>query len=218
MKHQRILVTDFDGTMTRTDFFHFAREVFPSAADHDYWQDRLDGKLTHFEGLSALFRNIRTDWKGMEQALDRMELDPRLPDSVEQLQEAGWKIIVASAGCEWYIRRLLDRAGVSLEIHAIPGVFSPESGLVMHLPENSPYLSMEFGIDKAAIVRNALKKDPFAAFAGDSGLDIPAAELVDPSVRFARHRLLAHFKNKAEECRHFEWWSDIAGALLEPWK
>ena len=61
----RILVSDFDGTMTKYDFFDLARRELPSAADHDFWQDYVAGKITHFEALAGLVRPGRrfaTGW------------------------------------------------------------------------------------------------------------------------------------------------------------
>ncbi len=212
---QRILVSDFDGTMTRHDFFDLARRELPSAADHDYWQDYVDGKITHFEALAGIFGAIRTDLATLENLVDRMGLDPWLRDSVQRLRAAGWEIVVASAGCDWYIRRLLDKAGIQLEVHANPGMFSPATGLALALPVASPYFRRETGIDKSAIVRTALARDPEAVFAGDGRPDLAPATLVRPDRRFATGWLERHLKKTGEPYRPFASWSQIAAALLE---
>lgn len=210
-----ILVTDFDGTMTQFDFFTLARRDLPSAADHDHWADYVDGRITHFEALQRIFGSIRTDWAGVEGVLDRMELDPELPAAVKRLQAAGWEIIVASAGCEWYIRRLLDKADVQLDVYANPGVFAPETGLTLSLPVASPYFLHETGIDKSAIVRAALQRDPQAVFAGDGRPDLTPSNLVLPSRRFACGWLAEHLEQTGEAYHPFETWSQIADHLLE---
>ena len=212
---QRILVSDFDGTMTKFDFFDLARRDLPSAADHDYWQDYVAGKITHFEALAGIFGSIRADWPGIENVLAGMQLDPTLKESVERLRAAGWDIVVASAGCGWYIERLLAQAGVELEVHANPGVFAPETGLTLTLPTASPYFKRETGIDKCAIVRAALARDPDAVFAGDGRPDLAPALLVRPQRRFATGWLAHHLKNVGEDYRPFETWSQITAALLE---
>lgn len=211
----RILVSDFDGTMTKFDFFDLARRDLPSAADHDFWQDYVAGKITHFEALAGIFASIRTDGPTIAALVDRMELDPALPDAVARLRAAGWEIIVASAGCDWYIRRLLAKAGVKLEVHANPGVFAPETGLQLSLPLDSPYFKRETGIDKSAIVRKALAGDPDAAFAGDGRPDLAPASLVKPDRRFATGWLAHHLQKNGEPFHPFETWSQIADTLLE---
>ncbi len=212
---RHVLVSDFDGTMTKNDFFDLARRDLPSAADHDFWQDYVDGQITHFEALAGIFAAIRTDWNGIQGVLDRMELDPGLPDAVTRLRAAGWEILVASAGCGWYIHRLLDRAGVQLPVYANPGVFAPETGLVLSLPVDSPYFKRETGIDKSALVRAALARDPRAVFAGDGRPDLAPSNLVQPARRFARGWLAHHLDKLGEPYHPFETWSQIADALLE---
>lgn len=212
---QRILVSDFDGTMTKHDFFDLARRDLPSAAAHDYWQDYVDGRITHFEALAGIFGSIRADWAGIAGVLAGMQLDPSLKSSVERLRAAGWEILVASAGCDWYIRRLLAKAGVELEVHANPGTFAPETGLQLSLPAASPYFKRETGIDKSAIVRHALAQDPLAAFAGDGRPDLAPSSLVNPALRFARGWLAHHLKKNKEPFQPFERWSNIADQLLE---
>jgi len=213
--HKRIMVSDFDGTMTRYDFFDIARRHLPTATDHDYWQEYLDGKISHFEAMASIFGAIRTDHQSMENALARMELDPTLRDSVTRLEDAGWKIIVASAGCEWYIERLLDKAGVELEVHANPGKFTPENGLELSLPTDSPYFEPDKGIDKEAIVRKALSQDSQAAFAGDGRPDIPAAKNVSGNRLFARGMLADYLTEKSRPFHYFENWKQIADTLLD---
>ncbi len=213
--HKRILVSDFDGTMTRHDFFDIARRNLPSVSDHDYWQDYLEGKLSHFEALAAIFGAIRTDRAGMERTLDRMELDPTLHDAITRLEAAGWKIIVASAGCEWYIQRLLDKAGLALEVHAIPGEFIPENGLILSLPTDSPYFHRDKGIDKTAIVRKALEQDPHTVFAGDGRPDMDAVTYVPGNRLFARGWLAEYLKEKGKSFYSFENWKQIADTLLD---
>ena len=214
-RFHRVLVSDFDGTMTKFDFFDLARRDLPSAADHDFWQDYVAGQITHFEALAGIFGSIRSDWPGIEQVLAGMQLDPTLKDSVARLRAAGWDIVVASAGCGWYIERLLRQAGVELEVHANPGEFAPETGLKLALPTASPYFKRETGIDKPAIVRAALARDPNAVFAGDGRPDLAPASLVKPRRRFATGWLAHHLKNTGEDFRPFETWSQIAAALLE---
>ena len=86
----------------------------------------------------------------------RMELDPELPAAVAGLRSAGWRVVVTSAGCDWYIRRLLAAAGVEIEVHANPGGFEAGKGLLMEMPAGSPYLSPTLGVDKAGVVRGYL--------------------------------------------------------------
>jgi hypothetical protein len=73
--------------------------------------------------------------------------DPELPAVVASMRRAGWNVVVASAGCDWYIRTLPAAAGLEVEIHANSGRFHQRKGLVMEMPTSSPFLSATLGVD-----------------------------------------------------------------------
>lgn len=209
----RILVSDFDGTMTRFDFFDLAGMRLPNIATRDFWQDYVDGRLSHFEALASIFASIRADRKAVEDVLEAMELDPTLPQAVRALETAGWKIIVASAGCSWYIERLLGKAGLSLEIHANPGTFAPESGLLLSRSVSSPWYDPQIGISKTAIMRHAQQTDPQAVFAGDGRPDVEPARLTLSC--FARGWLAEHLESAKLPYEPLTTWADLADRLLQ---
>jgi 2-hydroxy-3-keto-5-methylthiopentenyl-1-phosphate phosphatase len=212
----RILVSDFDGTMTRRDFYDLVRKQWPVPPDDDPWEQYVAGQLTHFEALAAIFARIRTDEATLLAVVDRMELDPTLPAAARTLREHGWTITVASAGCEWYLLRLLQRAGLALEVHASPGEFSPAAGLRMRLPVNSPFFSRSTGIDKVAVVNDARRRCREVAFAGDGRPDLEPALLVPPERRFARGWLADELRRRSEAFHHLEDWAELARTLLNP--
>lgn len=215
MAAHSILVTDFDGTLTRHDFYHLALESLIPPSAPNLWEEYRTGAITHFEALQRYFACIRASEQEVWAVVDRMELDPLLPQAVGDLRAAGWEVVVASAGCEWYIRRLLAAAGVELEVHANPGRFDPGHGLLMELPLQSPFLSRTVGIDKAGIVRQFVAAGQTVAFAGDGYPDAEAAQLVPTKLRFAKADLAHALSRKGLPFRPFEVWSDVARAILE---
>jgi 2,3-diketo-5-methylthio-1-phosphopentane phosphatase len=208
-----ILVSDFDGTMTRTDFFRLATTRLVPDDLPDYWDDYLAGRVSHFEVLRSIYGAIRVSEAEVLAALPDMGLDPALAGGVARLRRAGWQVIVASAGCEWYIRKLLAGCGVELEVHSNPGRFEPGRGLVLELPAGSPYFSPTHGIDKAAVVAAALGSGRPVAFAGDGFPDLPAARLVERGLRFARSDLARALRRERLPFRPFQRWSEVALAL-----
>jgi 2-hydroxy-3-keto-5-methylthiopentenyl-1-phosphate phosphatase len=124
-------------------------------------------------------------------------------------------VIVTSAGCDWYIRRLLDAAGVDVEVHANPGRFKAGRGLLMEMPAGSPYLSPTLGVDKTAVVRRLLDDGRTVAFAGDGFPDAEPARLVSADLRFARGDLANVLRKEGQAYHPYETWSDIARVLLE---
>ena len=55
-----VLVTDFDGTMTRRDFYRVSLARLAPPGTHDYWEDYLAGRLTHFKALQARSESFRS--------------------------------------------------------------------------------------------------------------------------------------------------------------
>lgn len=211
--HGGILVSDFDGTMTRFDFYDLVCREFPDILSSGHWQKYEAGEISHFEALRRIFASIRADERALRSIIARMEIDQDLGTSVSSLASIGWKVVVASAGCDWYIRRLFEEGGISIPVHANPGEFIPGQGLVMRLPADSPFFSKELGINKVAVVRDALQRSSRVAFAGDGRPDLAPALLVPPERRFAKKWLAKKLEEIGEGYESFECWSDVAQKL-----
>ena len=209
-----ILISDFDGTVTRYDFFDLVRKRWPFPPQDDPWEKFVTGEITHFQALAEIFGSIRTTEADLLELADSTGLDPSFAESVQALQNRSWEIVIASAGCDWYIKFLLQKACVSIPVHANPGTFDPKCGLQMSLPENSPFFSPTKGVSKVAIVRDALNRSDRVAFAGDGRPDLKPAMLVQPQLRFARGWLAEALSERGEKFHPFERWSEIANHLL----
>ncbi|MDG3003353.1 HAD-IB family phosphatase [Paludisphaera mucosa] len=211
-----LLVSDFDGTLTREDFYQLAiKELLPAGLP-DYWGDYRAGRLTHFEALRAYFAHIREDEETVLDVVHRMGLEPRLAECLGELDRAGWDVVVTSAGCAWYIQILLGEAGVDIPVYSNPGRFVAGRGLLMELPPPGPFFSRELGVDKAGVVRQGLSEGRRVAFAGDGFPDQEAARLVPEDLRFARGDLARVLKEEGLGFVRYERWSDVARALCRP--
>lgn len=201
--------------MTEVDFFELARRHWPLPPNDDPWQEYQAGRLNHFDALAHIYARIRTSEEHLRRVVLEMGLDPGLAAAVRTLRAKGWETWIASAGCEWYIRVLLEPLGLPLRIHSNPGVFDPERGLVLQLPVASPFFSRPTGIDKPGIVRAALATGKPVAFAGDGRPDLDAALLVPAGCRFARGFLADHFRAQGEAFVPLPRWSHLAERLPE---
>ena len=211
-----ILISDFDGTITRYDFFDRVRKRWPFSPQDDPWEKFVEGEITHFQALAEIFARIRTTEADLLELADSTELDSSFAASIRALQDHGWEVVIASAGCGWYIDFLLKKAGVSVSVHSNPGTFDPKRGLLMSLPEHSPFFSQSKGVNKVAIVQDALQRSDRVAFAGDGRPDLRPALLVQPQLRFARGWLAEALTERGEQFHPFERWSQIADQLLKP--
>ena len=213
--HQ-ILITDFDGTLCRHDFYQLVVAHLLPATVPNYWQDYLDEKLTHFEVLRHYFAEIRCSEAELIAFLHRMELEPDLPGLLRRLREANWKVVVASAGCGWYIQKLLEPLEDPPVVHTNPGRFVEGQCLLMILPYGLQFFSPITGIDKTAIVKAAIAQVGASqvAYAGDGLTDVIPSLLVPASRRFARSDLAQALTRKKQSYRSFERWREVAEGLL----
>lgn len=217
---QSVLVSDFDGTMTNNDFYKLAAARLLPATALESWQAYREGRLTHFEALRQIFSQIRTPVAELEALIHEMGLDASLAGDIARLRKAGWQVVVTSAGCAWYIERLLTWAGLEigphgdLEVYANPGSYSEQTGLVMSRPENSLFRSQELGVNKAGVVAQYRKQGFQVAYAGDGWADLDAALLVGPDLRFAKADLAQALRERGEPFQFFETWTEVAAALV----
>jgi len=209
-----ILVSDFDGTVTGEDFFQLVVSHLLTPKDMKPWDEYLEGRLTHLEALQRIFSKIQAPESDVLALLEDMRPDPAMSKSLGSLRAAGWEVIIASNGCDWYIRRILEQLGVHVELHANPGTYAEDGPLIMKAPVDSRFYSPEGGIDKAAIVRFHQERGARVAFAGDGYTDQEAALLVPPQLRFARAALAAVLRTREEPFQPFSVWSDIGRTLL----
>lgn len=210
-----ILVSDFDGTLTRQDYFWLILERHNPPGAQNYWDRFKAGELTHFEALGGIFASLRTDLAGAEELVRALDPAPGLAAAARRLQAAGWELVIASSGCAWYIERFLAWQGLFATVHASPGSFAPATGLRMRLPTESPFCHPGTGVHKPAIVQDALSRDLVVAVAGDSGTDRAGLLLVSPDRRFVTRHLAREFGAEGIPFRHFDFWPEIVTALLE---
>ncbi|MCX6622460.1 MAG: MtnX-like HAD-IB family phosphatase [Acidobacteria bacterium] len=209
-----LLVTDFDGTITQNDVYSLVIDRYLPPNAPAIWDAYTAGRLTHFEAMARYMAYFPTAPAAIDELLQATEPDPALAASVERLRAAGWDVVIVSAGSSWYIERILTSAGVQVPVHSNPGHLEPNRGLVLELPRESPFFHPEIGVDKSAVVRDALARYHRVAYAGDGPPDLAPSLLVEGQLRFARGWLARELKQKNLPFQPYLRWSDIVPALL----
>lgn len=212
---QNTFVTDFDGTLTRTDFF---QAILERLVDDKLaiWNRYCQGFITHFEALAGYYRQIRVPESELRALVMELGFPSNFDELVSGLRKKNWDVVIASAGCQWYIDQLVNHSGITPapKIHANWGKYTPESGLVMKLPKSSPYYHPEIGISKASVVKSHMGNNRSVAFAGDGPTDFAPALLVEPHLRFAKGTLARLLSDQGEPFIPFEDWGEIPAHIL----
>lgn len=215
------LVSDFDGTFTRREFYDLAMQAGLIEGSPDYWTAYAAGRISHFDAISGIFSHLRCSEAAMRELVAGMEPDPKAPQALRALGSAGWDAVIVSNGCQWYIDIVLEslglaKAGLTLPVHACPGRFVEGQGLLMEAPSDSPYFRADFGVDKRRLIQDLQSRYARVAFAGNGSPDYQASLAVAPELRFARGWLARRFDQESVPYRPFEAWSEVADALLAP--
>jgi 2-hydroxy-3-keto-5-methylthiopentenyl-1-phosphate phosphatase len=211
---ENALVSDFDGTVTRVDFYTLIAERYMPQPPTDFLELYRQGQMSHFDAMASYYAHAPADEDSLAALLRDTEPDSQLADAVARLAAASWELILVSAGSTWYIDRILAAAGVHATVYSNPGRIEPGRGLILERATAAPFYSADVGVDKAAVVEDALSRYRKVAFAGDGPPDLEAALLVEPDLRFARGYLAEELRKRGEPFRAFERWSEIADALL----
>lgn len=209
-----VLVSDFDGTLAHPDFYQLVKARLTPRDTPDHWQAYRAGEITHFEALRRYFAAAEGGEAALLQLLEAIAVPENLSALIRRLAEHGWSVVIVSAGCQWYIDRLLRRANVELPVITNPGSVEGER-LRMSLPTASAFFSEENGVDKSTVVKSLLEAGKSVAYCGDGFTDFPAARLADDGLRFARADLAEACQEQGVAFRPFETWGDVAQALVE---
>jgi len=208
-----LLVTDFDGTVTRRQFYQLVWERLTPSSTPDFWIEYRAGRITHFEALQRCFAAAEGGEEAFISLLDEMQIESDLAGKVGLMKSAGWDVVVVSAGCSWYVERLLANAKVELPLFANYARIV-DGRLIMELTPDRPFFSSDVGLDKAQVVQSFKAKGRRVGFAGDGFPDLEAALAVPAEFRFARSDLAEALQDRGQLFRRFNIWSDIVTQLV----
>lgn len=204
-----IIVSDFDGTITREDTLY---KFFKTYADN-YWLEIeamwVDGKIGSAECLLRQFElvdNLNKDL--IEKYTSTIELDPYFKEFIENNKN---NFVVVSDGVDYFINKVLENHGIKnikiISNHAefIEGKFS------LSYPNKNLNCKNKSGTCKCSVVNTLKEKYDKIIYIGDGQSDFCVADKAD--ILFAKGSLLNYCKKNNIKCREFESFRDIADNL-----
>ncbi len=187
-----VLISDFDGTITKKDFFEYVIDELLTPDVISAWDDYKQKKINHIQALNKIFNKVRLSKKEFIEFINSFEsnIETDFLKTIDLCREKNIDFYVISAGSEYYINILFEKLNIKDKVTLIsnPGKYSQEKGLELFWPDkDSGYYSANYGIDKKAAAENIIKDYDFSLFAGDGVPDLKIAKLTD--VIFARSSL-----------------------------
>ena len=182
-----VFISDFDGTITKKDFYWIIIEDYIGQRGIDFYKEWKKSKRIGVEFLNKVFTWHTFTEEEREEALNKVEIDKKLPEVIEEVKKQGGDFVILSAGFRYYIDYVLQKEGIEdIPVYTNEGSFKNNT-LVMEPDEDSPYYSELYGIDKEKVAKEHHNKYKKIYFAGDSQPDFKAALYAD--VIFAKDEL-----------------------------
>lgn len=216
MHKPRALVSDFDGTISENDFFWLVVDCCMNESAMAPWHEYLAGKRSHLSALNAIFGQLRLSQAELYRLIKTIQWDHSFLDVAAYCQEHTIPLYICSAGCDYYINRLLGTEIQHYRIRLITnhGVYDPQHGLQMlPPPSNDPFYDPEVGISKAAVVKSLQKQGFEVIYAGDGPPDFAPAQVAD--VVFARKILWDECRKAGIPAKPFNSFCDVLSYMKE---
>lgn len=205
-----VLISDFDGTISKRDFFDMVVKELLSKEDMKPWYDYVAGKITHVEALSKIFSRVRIPQRELDAFIEKIEIDKKFPETLKLCKQLGIPVYICSAGMDYYILKRIPQYIKKYGVVVISnkGEYSPKTGFKLTpLPEGNPFYSKNIGVAKEAVVENFKNQGYMTIFAGDGRPDIKAASIADTV--FAKDILLELCRKEGIRTLKFDDFGDI---------
>ncbi len=210
---KRLYITDFDGTITKTDTCDIMVEKFASPG----WEESIrrweKGELTTMESALEIFKGFQVTPDDLSRFLSFIPIDETFPDFVDYTRQNGDPLYVVSDGFDLNIRTILEKNGLKdLPVYCNTLLWD-KNGWKIETPYYSPVCD-KCGTCKKNIVKQ-LRQETGAdqvIYIGDGISDTCGCQEAD--LIFAKKHLLSYCREHHIPVIAFERFADIKNHLL----
>ncbi|WJV28517.1 MtnX-like HAD-IB family phosphatase [Rossellomorea sp. AcN35-11] len=186
-------VSDFDGTISKKDFYHLVLEKY-FAEGQELFKQWKAGDLKDIDFLRSVFTSIHQDEKQIIEDIHSLEIDGHVPSFIRKVQEQGGDFYILSAGTDYYIHHILRQHGIKdVKVYSNQGYYK-EKNVHLNIDPHHPHHSERYGIDKSKVLTDLKQEYETIYFAGDSEPDSHPALVAD--VTFAMKALQSILSEK----------------------
>lgn len=179
-------VSDFDGTISKKDFYHLVLEKYFEEGQALYKQWK-SGEIKDIDFLRQVFTSIHQEESQIIEDIHSLEIDEHVPSFIRKVQAQEGDFYILSAGTDYYIHHILGQYGIKgVEVYSNEGYYK-EKNVHLNIDPEHPYHSERYGIDKSKVLTDLKKEYETIYFAGDSEPDSHPAKVAN--VTFAMKAL-----------------------------
>ena len=204
-----IVVSDFDGTITKTDTLSKFLEDYAEDKWLDIENDWRDGKIGSQECLVkqfALVPNLTP--KLVDEFLDTMEIDEGFFSFVKKAKHIGLPVVVLSDGLDYFINKILEKNKIDfVNVITNHAYFDDRGKFIIEFPNDSRHCTNDAGTCKCKIVNSLKKMYKKVVYIGDGASDFCVSKL--PDVVFAKFGLAEYCRENELEYEEYSNYHDV---------
>ena len=213
-----IVFTDFDGTITQLD----VTDVLLAQLAHPSWQEVEQawarGAIGSRECLEQQMALVDASAEELQALIDAVPIDPTFAAFYHFTCKQSIPLYVLSDGFDYWIERILKRAGMNGPVRNGTHIFSSAlrlegRRLIPSFPYSTPPCEHGCATCKAALIRRLGKGKHPLIFVGDGLSDRFAVDAAD--VVFAKRKLLAYCQEHGKACQPFDSFAEVEQAIAQ---
>jgi 2-hydroxy-3-keto-5-methylthiopentenyl-1-phosphate phosphatase len=207
-KKRPVVVSDFDGTISTRDISYEILDRFSSGGWEGIDEAYVKGEIGSKEAFRLILERITAPRAELVNFIDGLDvIDPTFPDFYRYVKERGIDLVILSDGFEFYIRRMLAKAGLDgIPVYANDVVEDSTGKLVPIFPYYNPDCD-RCGNCKSDVIKRLKEEHDWVIFVGDGYSDRCASQVAD--TLFAKRLLMRHAAEERLPFTYFHDFSDI---------
>ena len=206
------MLTDFDGTITRTDV---AEDILEAFAPHEWWsieEEHRARKIGTRETMVRQFALVRAKEADMLRFVDEhVALDETFPPFVAACRERGIPVEIVSEGLDFYLRHLLERWRIDVPARTNRTTFEGDRVRISY-PYADPTCNL-CGTCKLRRLFDLRVAGYHVAYVGDGHSDLCPA--VEADLVFAKKELADLCREEAIDFIPFDTFADVRREMEE---
>lgn len=193
MVNDTIFICDFDGTITKKDTINDFLERFADKKWLEVEDDWVAGRVPTCEAMRLQFGMIKNmSRETFDKFFDTVEIDEYFEKFYELCKEKGYKVVIVSDGFEYFIRRVLDKYGISgIDVYSNHFEFN-DGNFIMEFPHKNENCKRGAGTCKCSFIAKFRELYNKIIYIGDGASDFCPASKAD--FLFAKKKLLEYCK------------------------